>query len=132
MTGMRVLAFFLMGIKLLIALPLLVAGVAFGVLGIGTEGFDDPSRLVALIAVLVAIGLGFPFSLVPIKGFAKSILLTFAALPFCCVMALFPAGDLNWWSMGLSPFFWLSWPWPTFSYRRDFSLHLAAAKASVP
>lgn len=107
MKWIKIIPLLLTGLKLLMAAPWLVAGAVFGVLGIEIDGFDM-DRLMGVSIFFGSIGLGYPFSLVPIKGFAKWIIVALSALPLCFVMLLFHTNDRAFWISGAVALAWIA------------------------
>jgi hypothetical protein len=106
MRGMMIASFCIVAIKFLMAIPLLLFGVAFGLLGFEIIGFDY-NRVMGLSVFLGAIGLGYPFALGPIQRTLKWILIALASLPFCFAMAFFPTADLGSWVWRTIALFWV-------------------------
>jgi hypothetical protein len=77
--------------RLLLAIPCLLWGMVIGVIGIGPDGFVSlECRGIGLCVLFGGIGLGYPFSFVPLRGFKKwgvaACIAALSALPFCLLL----------------------------------------------
>ncbi|MGA2068226.1 MAG: hypothetical protein ABSG86_24855 [Thermoguttaceae bacterium] len=91
MDKLRVFSFFLVAVKLLLAVPCVV-------LGLAVELVTMLTSLGGLGLLLGAIGLAYPFSLIRTKERVTWVFVIFSALPFSLAMGYFPITDLNAWA----------------------------------
>ena len=88
MKALRIVAYILSGIKLLIAIPYFALGFAVAVLG---DPDVEMERLMGVSILLGVLGLGYPFSWLRTKGFVNWIVILLAAAPFCYAVAFLDA-----------------------------------------
>lgn len=104
MSNLRTTSFILTVVKILFAFPLAFFGTVNGIRGIVDHGFDQ-TTLHGLAIFLGAVGLGYPFSVIPSNKLLKMSMVIFSALPFCSLLAcyqLIHPGFLVEWSILLS------------------------------